>query len=108
MGIRDIFFLFSNDTMIEKKEDYQINQKKNQIETVDLPLQIFGLSIRGSSHDDADIPCQDACEYRIINGTKGVISIADGLGSAPHSDAGQSIVFNMQLISFKKDMLKPI
>ena len=73
--------------MTEKMEE-QINQELHDVESGNVQLKIFGLSIRGSSHGDGDIPCQDACEYRIIDGTKGVIAIADGLGSAPHSDIG--------------------
>jgi serine/threonine protein phosphatase PrpC len=73
--------------MVKKCENRYFNKKRIRL-IEDLRLKIFGISIRGSSHEDGDIPCQDACKYKIFDETKGVISIADGLGSAPHSDIG--------------------
>ncbi|PWR73857.1 PP2C family serine/threonine-protein phosphatase [Methanospirillum lacunae] len=71
-------------------ETSDLNQ--NNLQTSDLEeninLKIFGLSIRGPSHITSDIPCQDACNYKILDKNKGIIAIADGLGSAPFSDIG--------------------
>jgi hypothetical protein len=51
-------------------------------------------SVRGTSHIDADLPCQDACrvvELEVENGTMLVVCSSDGAGSAAHSAEGAEI-----------------
>ena len=53
--------------------------------------QVFGVSVIGPLHLKACLPCQDACEYRVLRSGAIVIAIADGLGSAKFSDTGAKL-----------------
>lgn len=51
-------------------------------------------SVRGTSHIDVDVPCQDVCrvlEWTVDRGTLLLACSADGAGSASHSDEGAEI-----------------
>lgn len=51
-------------------------------------------SVRGTSHIEAGTPCQDCCRVAELidnNSTYLVIVIADGAGSASHSEIGSSV-----------------
>ena len=49
-------------------------------------------SVIGNGHVAAGLPCQDSCVHQIINPTWGVAVVADGPGSAAHSDIGSDFV----------------
>lgn len=49
-------------------------------------------SIIGNGHIAADLPCQDSCTHKRFNDTWGIAVVADGAGSASHSDAGSNFV----------------
>lgn len=51
-------------------------------------------SVAGTSHVDDDLPCQDCCDVRVIDfdsETMLVACVADGAGSATHSNIGSTI-----------------
>lgn len=48
-------------------------------------LKSGGVSIRGDSHVQKDVPCQDAFCIK-VNGDRIVVAVSDGAGSATHSD----------------------
>lgn len=70
-------------------------------------LQIFGTSVRGPSHFEEDIPCQDACDY-YISGNNGIIAISDGLGSARHSNIGSQFSVKNAVEFIKKNYLETL
>ena len=49
-------------------------------------------SIIGNGHIAADLPCQDSCTHKRFNDTWGIAVVADGAGSASHSDEGSNFV----------------
>ncbi len=49
---------------------------------------VVGAAVRGVSHLNSDLPCQDAQGYRLLPGGILLIALADGAGSAPQSDRG--------------------
>lgn len=54
-------------------------------------LLSYGASVKGPSHMDRDIPCQDC--YSISNANEGylILGVSDGLGSESHSDIGSEV-----------------
>jgi hypothetical protein len=50
-----------------------------------------GASVRGTSHDGVGLPCQDAHRFYHLSSGELIIAVADGVGSAPHSDEGAKI-----------------
>jgi Protein phosphatase 2C len=57
--------------------------------------RVAGASVRGTSHIEFDIPCQDYCSYQRlpIGSSSGlIIAIADGAGSARFSETGARVV----------------
>ena len=54
-------------------------------------LLSFGVSIQGSSHQEKDIVCQDAHVFKILKNGWVVSAVADGVGSAKHSDIASRI-----------------
>lgn len=58
-------------------------------------IRVTGACVRGRRHENSGQPCQDA--YAIASGPDGVwgVAIADGLGSASHSDTGASIAVDI-------------
>jgi hypothetical protein len=49
--------------------------------------KVIGAAVRGPLHEQDGSPCQDAFAHR-IDGRRLVAAVADGAGSAPHSDEG--------------------
>lgn len=50
--------------------------------------RVVGASVQGTAHLKREIPCQDAHAYRLLPGRVLLVAVADGAGSAPHSDTG--------------------
>jgi hypothetical protein len=50
--------------------------------------RVVGASVQGSSHAASGLPCQDAAIWRALPGGALVLAVADGAGSAAHSDVG--------------------
>lgn len=56
--------------------------------------KVLAKSVRGTSHIRGEIPCQDACLTMVIDlGSESILiaAVADGAGSATHSDIGSRI-----------------
>jgi serine/threonine protein phosphatase PrpC len=66
--------------------------------------QAFGASVLGTSHIRANLPCQDANEVRIISDERLLAAVADGLGSAAHSEEGAKIAIQAALDSLEKNL----
>jgi hypothetical protein len=49
---------------------------------------VIGASVRGTSHERTDIPCQDAHGCRVLPGGRIVVAVGDGAGTAERSDEG--------------------
>lgn len=49
-------------------------------------------SVIGNGHIANDLPCQDNCAHKRINDVWGVAVVADGAGSAKHSEIGSDFV----------------
>jgi hypothetical protein len=50
--------------------------------------RIAGASVIGGAHLKGDLPCQDASAWKTLSNGRAIFAIADGAGSAPHSDQG--------------------
>ncbi len=53
--------------------------------------RIAAASMPGSNHEKMGLPCQDACFHRTLPGGIFVAAVADGAGSARHSDIGAAL-----------------
>ncbi len=53
--------------------------------------RVFGASVIGPLHLQLNLPCQDACAYRVLTSGWFAIAVADGLGSASMSEMGARI-----------------
>lgn len=58
-------------------------------------------SVVGTSHQRLQTPCQDA-SYVMLHGNKIIIAVADGLGSAAHSEVGADIACRVATDSMSK------
>ncbi|MDQ4078059.1 MAG: protein phosphatase 2C domain-containing protein [Chloroflexota bacterium] len=50
--------------------------------------RIVGASVQGTSHQRADLPCQDAYSIQVVEDETLLIAVADGAGSAPCAEEG--------------------
>jgi hypothetical protein len=50
--------------------------------------RVVGTSVRGASHEKDGLPCQDAQASRLIDPDWVALAVADGAGSAAHSELG--------------------
>ena len=55
----------------------------------------YGVSLPGTYHIKNDIVCQDAHDIIKIGKSIAIAAVADGLGSAVHSDEGSKIAVNV-------------
>ena len=53
--------------------------------------RVFGASVIGPLHVQMDLPCQDACAYRVLPSGAILVAVADGLGSASLSETGAAL-----------------
>jgi hypothetical protein len=65
---------------------------------------IVGASVQGTSHQQNDIPCQDAHGYRVLLNGAVVIAVADGAGTASRSDEGARRAVKQALDSLERDL----
>jgi serine/threonine protein phosphatase PrpC len=49
---------------------------------------VIGVTVQGISHQKTGLPCQDALEYRLLAGDLLLAAVADGAGTAVHSQIG--------------------
>lgn len=101
-------FLFTNtsstidwDSVIMKKKSYSKNTKaikgilpksKHQSASVSKEWVIAGASVKGKSHVDANLPCQDNYFHKYLSLGWGVAIVCDGAGSAKNSEKGSKFV----------------
>ena len=67
-------------------------------------LFAYGISIAGKSHIDRGKECEDACDYKVVNGNCVIAAVADGVGSASHSGEGAKIAVKSALEIIEKCM----
>ncbi len=48
----------------------------------------LGASVQGTSHAKVGMPCQDAHSWKLLDDGTLIVAVADGAGSAPHSEIG--------------------
>ncbi len=53
--------------------------------------RVVSASVCGTSHEKTDIHCQDACRWALVDDEILVAAVADGAGSAVHSDVGSAV-----------------
>jgi len=53
---------------------------------------VIKASVVGNGHIKDNIPCQDSCDFKIINDNCGIAIIADGAGSCSNSHVGSDFV----------------
>ncbi|MEO0284855.1 MAG: PP2C family serine/threonine-protein phosphatase [candidate division WOR-3 bacterium] len=68
---------------------------------INLPFVIGG-SVIGPSHLRKNLPCQDACAYKVSQ-NKVIVAVADGLGSASKSNEGATFVVKEIVDSLEKE-----
>ncbi|HNB73814.1 MAG TPA: PP2C family serine/threonine-protein phosphatase [Acidobacteriota bacterium] len=54
--------------------------------------RVSGASVCGSGHQRHHQPCQDACQWQVVNSRWLVAAVADGAGSATHAEIGARLV----------------
>jgi hypothetical protein len=70
--------------------------------------QVVGAAAAGVSHLKKDLPCQDSQAYRLVK-ISGVdvllVAVADGAGSAEHSDQGSACAVEASLLALEDALL---
>lgn len=69
--------------------------------------QSIGASARGTSHVRVNLPCQDAHDVRILSDERLLAAVADGLGSAAHSEEGAKMAIQAALDSLAQNLSDP-
>lgn len=76
----------TNEILTNKIKERWLNKaKKNK-------WVVAHASVIGNGHILTGLPCQDSCVHQTINETWGLAIVADGAGSAAHSDVGSDFV----------------
>ncbi len=65
--------------------------------------QAIGASVKGTSHERTGTPCQDFHNF-IVTPKYVIVAAADGLGSAPQSDAGAELAVRTALSMIEDDI----
>ncbi len=63
---------------------------------------VVGASLIGKSHIATDTPCQDSFAHALLENRWGIAVVADGAGSASHSDKGSSFVVKACIKAFSQ------
>jgi hypothetical protein len=72
--------------------------------------KVLGASVQGVDHKKQGIPCQDAHVYRELSNGSLLIALADGSGSASHSQEGAEFAVKRALESLERQfasLIKP-
>jgi len=71
--------------------------------------QVIGAAVQGLSHQKQGLPCQDALEYRCLPGGALLVALADGAGSATHSELGAraAVQAAMDWLAFSLERSQP-
>ena len=64
-------------------------------------MPVFGGKTTGSSHIKKGVPCQDAFRNEKTDSGEIIVAVADGLGSAEHSEIGADIAVNTAVDKIK-------
>ena len=64
-------------------------------------MPVFGGKTTGSSHIKKGVPCQDAFRSEKTDSGEIILAVADGLGSAEHSEIGAKIAVNTAVDKIK-------
>lgn len=62
-----------------------------RVKSKSLSWQFIGASMRGSSHEKLNLPCQDAHYFEHVSPEMILVAVADGAGSAALSDIGATV-----------------
>lgn len=68
--------------------------------------RVAGASVQGVSHQRLDLSCQDAHDYRVLDGEILLVALADGAGSAEFSLEGAHAAVNEVLCAFEAHIEK--
>jgi hypothetical protein len=68
----------------------------------DRPWRVYGASVQGTSHRADGTPCQDAHGYRVLADGTSILAVADGAGSASHSQHGSARAANEAVLSLTR------
>lgn len=86
----------------EKKET--LLSEKETKDSLSLPY-IIGTSVKGPSHEELGLPCQDAFAFRILEEGMVFIAVSDGLGSIPKSEIGAKCSVESAVEYITKNMI---
>jgi hypothetical protein len=78
----------------------------NQINKLQAPWVVAYASIIGNGHIANNLPCQDSCTNKQLNETWGIAVVADGAGSASHSELGSNFVARNTAHCFEEVLLR--
>ncbi|MEB3279755.1 MAG: PP2C family serine/threonine-protein phosphatase [Lyngbya sp.] len=67
--------------------------------------QIVSASVRGTSHEKCDLPCQDAYCYQRLSDDILIVAVADGAGSARLSEIGSKIAVETAVNSLAQTII---
>ncbi|WP_413164266.1 PP2C family serine/threonine-protein phosphatase [Capilliphycus salinus ALCB114379] len=69
--------------------------------------QIVSASVRGTSHEKWDLPCQDAHCYQRLSNDILIVAVADGAGSAKLSEIGSKIAVETAVNTLAQTLSSP-
>ena len=65
--------------------------------------QVLGASVVGTTHQERDVPCEDAHATRVTATGLMVVAVADGAGSAPRAARGAKIAVEAAVTAIEDD-----
>lgn len=68
---------------------------------------IVGASVRGSSHERSDMPCQDCFAVRRLPSGVTVAAVSDGAGSAPSGNVGATMAVDAAVVALSAACARP-
>lgn len=63
---------------------------------------VVGASVKGNGHIQSGMPCQDNNKFEDLGNGWGIAIVADGAGSAAHSEIGSKVVVERGVLHFKE------
>ncbi len=86
------------------------SEDESQVEEPESALwRTVAASVRGSGHEKSGLPCQDSHSVEPLPAGVLIVAVADGAGSAAHSEIGATVATRAALdwLSINQDLLNP-
>ncbi len=77
-------------------------------EQTDPIWRCVGVSVPGTSHLKADIPCHDSFDYKLLPHGELIIVVSDGAGSAAHAELGSALAVETVIACLEEQLMEKL